>query len=75
MELTKLQKELMAHTISGPNRNWFDADADSRDSKSFEGLVKEKFATKEQAPEWMGGGIIYRLTSKGKEALAVNSEE
>jgi len=70
MELTKNQKDLMAHTISGHDRNWFGTDKSCKDSKEFELLVSADFATAETPPSWMGDEVIYRLTKKGKDALS-----
>ena len=69
MELTEQQRSLMEHTVSEPNRNWFGTGLDCADSKIFEGLVDQGLATSEEAPIWMGDGVIYRLTKKGKQSL------
>jgi len=66
MELTKLQKDIMAHTIKGPDRNWFGTNYGCADSDAFEKLVDAGLATKEEPPAWMGDDVIYRLTSAGK---------
>ncbi len=69
MKLTKLQREVMAHTISGPNRNWFGTGLGCPDSDAFEELVEAGLATKETPPSWMGDDVIYRLTEAGRLAL------
>jgi len=69
MDITKLQKGLMEHTISEPNRNWFATSLNCENSVEFEKLVLVGYATKEVPPSWMGDDVIYRLTHKGKEAL------
>ena len=69
MELTKLHKDLIDHTIGGPNRNWFGTSYGCRDSIAFEELVEAGYATKELPPSWMGDDVIYRLTIAGKTAL------
>lgn len=69
MELTKNQKAIMKHTISGPNRNWFGTSYKTQDSDDFEKLVLQGFATKEEPPEWMGDDVIYRLTNAGKKLI------
>lgn len=66
MELTKNQINIMKHTISGLNRNWFGTSYGTDDSRDFEKLIKYKFATKEKPPSWMGDDVIYRLTKHGK---------
>jgi len=69
MELTKLHKDLMKHTIGEPNRNWFGTSYGCRDSLAFEELVEAGYATKSEPPEWMGDDVIYRLTAEGKSAI------
>ena len=69
MELTKNKIGLMLHTVSGPNRNWFGTSYGCHDSDEFEELVKEGYATKQNAPTWMGDDVVYFLTDKGKEAI------
>ncbi len=68
MELTKLQKEVMNHTIKD-GRNWFGTSYGCKDSEAFEDLVEAGFATKEKPPEWMGDDVIYRLTAAGRIAI------
>ena len=70
MEISKYQKGLMDHTISGPDRNWFGTSLGCQDSDEFEKLVSAGYATKETPPAWMGDDVIYRLTPEGKAALA-----
>jgi len=70
MEISKRQKDIMAHTISGHNRNWFGTSLGCRDSDEFEKLVSAGYATKETPPSWMGDDVIYRLTAEGRTALA-----
>ena len=69
MELTKNQRSIMEHTISGGKRNWFGASYGYQDSDDFEKLVESGHATKEKPPCWMGDDVIYRLTEKGKDLL------
>jgi hypothetical protein len=69
-EITILQAALMAHTISGSNRNWFATSFNTQDSIEFEKLVEMGLATKEDAASWMGDDVIYRLTPEGKMAIA-----
>jgi len=69
MELTKLQRQIMEHTVSGTGRNWFGTSYGCKDSDAFEELVKAGLATKEEPPAWMGDDVIYRLTPEGKAAL------
>lgn len=68
-EITKYQKDLMSHTISGPDRNWFGTSFDCKDSIEFEKLVNAGYATRETPPSWMGDDVIYRLTKKGKDII------
>ncbi len=65
-EFTKHQIEIMQHTISEPNRNWFATGKNTFDAHQFEILVEGGFATREQAPQWAVDDVIYRLTEKGK---------
>ena len=65
MEITKYQKGLMEHTISGPGRNWFGTSKNCEDGIEFEKLVKAGLATSETPPAWMGDDVIYRLTLDG----------
>lgn len=67
--LTKKQRELMEHTISGPDRNWFGTNLGCDDGKEFNELVRMGYASIECAPDWSGDDIVYRLTPRGKEAL------
>jgi len=69
MEITIYQRQLMEHTISGPNRNWFGTSKNCLDGKEFERLVAAGFATSETPPAWMGDEVIYRLTPDGRKAL------
>ena len=69
MELSKYQRGLMEHTISGTNRNWFGTDKNCVDSIEFEKLVAAGLATAETPPVWMGDDVIYRLTPAGKVVL------
>jgi len=66
MKISKYQKELMQHTISGHDRNWFGTGLDCKDAEEFEKLVDAGYATKETPPTWMGDDVIYRLTSAGR---------
>ena len=70
MDLTKNQIDLMKHTISGHDRNWFGTKYRTLDSAEFEKLVELGLATKEKAQAWMGDEVIYRLTTAGKKAIA-----
>jgi hypothetical protein len=67
--LTKRQKELMEHTLSSINRNWFATENNSDDAKEFRYLVEQGLATSEEATKWMGDDVVFRLTDKGLEAL------
>jgi hypothetical protein len=68
--ITEYQRQLMKHTVSGPNRNWFGTGFNCKDSVEFEKLVVLELATKETPPAWMGDDVIYRLTQKGKELIS-----
>jgi len=70
IEITKYQRGIMEHTISGFNRNWFGTSYDTTDSVEFEKLVDMGLATKQKAAEWMGDDVIYRLTPEGRKAIA-----
>lgn len=69
MKMTKNQFEIMEHTISGKDRNWFGCDESSKDGKDFEELVANGYATKQKAASWMGEDTIYSLTSLGKDFI------
>ena len=69
IKLTDFHIELMKHTVSDPNRNWFGTSYGGKDSKAFEELVEVGYATSENPPSWMGDDVIYRLTTIGKEQL------
>jgi hypothetical protein len=69
VELTKLHKDIMSHTVSDPNRNWFGTNYGCADSDAFEELVEAGLATKSPAPSWSGDDVIYRLTPEGKAAI------
>lgn len=69
MEITKYQRGLMQHTISGHNRNWFATSKNCTDGLEFEKLVEAGYATSEPAPSWSCDDVVYRLTGKGKSAL------
>lgn len=75
MNPTEYQLELMRHTVSGPDRNWFGTDLKGKDSIEFEKLVAAGYATSETPPSWMGDDVIYRLTSEGKELLSGAKEQ
>lgn len=68
-ELTKLQRQLMEHTISGPDRNWFATSKECSDYKVFENLVQFGYATKEPAPDWSIDDVVFRLTKLGRRIL------
>lgn len=68
-KLTDYQLELMRHTVSGPNRNWFGTDNKGKDVVEFDKIVKMGYATSTYAPVWSGDDIIYRLTKEGKAQL------
>jgi len=70
MKISKYQKKIMEHAISGPGRNWFATSFDCKDSIEFEKLVKAGYATSEETPSWVGDDVIYRLTTEGRKALA-----
>lgn len=65
VEITKLQKNLMDHTMSDRGRNWFGTDMNGSDAKAFADLVEKGLATVESAPEWSGDDVIYSLTPAG----------
>ena len=67
--LTKRQLEVMTHTVSSPDRNWFGTSYDCQDAVIFGELISRGLATAETAPDWMGDDVIFRLTDKGKEAV------
>lgn len=69
MLITTTQRQLMEHTISGPDRNWFGTSYGCNDAEEFDKLVKKGYATSETPPSWMGDDVIYRLTPEGKEIL------
>ena len=69
MKITKYQKSIMEHTISGPNRNWFGTSKNCKDGIEFEKLVAAGLATSEIPPAWMGDEVIYRFTPTGKAAI------
>lgn len=69
MELSKLQIDIMKHTIKDRGRNWFGTSFKCSDSVEFEKLVSVGYATSENPPSWMGDDVIYRLTADGKEAI------
>lgn len=67
--ITKIQRDLMKHTISGYDRNWFGTTFDSDNAKEFDKLAKIGLVTSSKPPSWMGDDIIYRLTDEGKKEL------
>lgn len=67
--ITEKQKSLMKHCVSDNDRNWFHTDKGYDDANNFDQLVEMGYATEEPAPEWMGGGVIYRLTDAGKRII------
>jgi len=67
--ISKIQRQLMEHTVSGPNRNWFGTDRESSDGLEFKKLVDAGLATAETPPPWMGDDVIYRLTPEGRAIL------
>jgi hypothetical protein len=69
MKITKLQRSLMEHAISDPDRNWFGTNFDCEDSDEFEKLVLAGYASKETPPSWMGDDVIYRITPEGRKIL------
>lgn len=69
MIITEYQKDLMRHTVSGLNRNWFGTLINCKDGIEFEKLVSVGLATSEKPPSWMGDDVIYRLTKAGKNAI------
>ena len=70
MKVTKIQRELMKHTISDPGRNWFGTNLGGKDSQEFEKLVEAGYANKQPAPSWSGDDVIYTLTQKGKDLIS-----
>ena len=71
--LTKLQVDLMKHTISGASRNWFVTGYNTEDSKEFEKLITLGLAKKKVAPSWSNDVVTYGLTGKGVEELSNNT--
>jgi len=69
MSLTKIQIELMKHTISDNNRNWFGTCLNGSDSIEFKKLVKMGLAVSRKPASWMGDEVLYSLTNDGKIAL------
>lgn len=69
MKITKYQRDLMEHTISGHNRNWFGTSYGGKDSEEFEKLVIAGLATRRAHASWMGDDVIYSLTKEGKALL------
>lgn len=69
MKLTKYKLDLMKHTISDKERNWFGTNLGGKDSKEFDELVSVGYASKHPAPPWSGDEVIYRLTNEGKKAI------
>lgn len=67
--ITKLQRDLMEHTISGHNRNWFGTNKTTTDAIEFDKLVEMGFASIHSAPSWAGDDVMYKLTPKGRKAL------
>jgi len=69
MKITKNQKSLMEHAISGPNRNWFGTSLGYSDSNEFEKLIEMGLAYKSDPPSWSGDDVLYHLTEEGKNIL------
>lgn len=69
MKMTKNQIEIMKHTISDKDRNWFGCDDSSTDGKDFEKLVENGYAAKQKAASWMRENTIYSLTQLGKDFI------
>ena len=67
--ITEKQESLMKHCIGDRGRNFFHTDKGCNDANLFDKLVIMGYATEEPAPEWMGGGVIYRLTDTGKNFI------
>ena len=65
MEISKLQRQLMDHTMSNGGRNWFATGEQDADARAFDELVECGLATSTPAAKWMGDDVIYRLTPEG----------
>ena len=65
-EVSKLQKELMDHTMRNHGRNWFATSASTPDGKAFYELVELGLATAEKVAKQTGDDVIFRLTPEGK---------
>lgn len=66
--------ELMQHALGinehnrEPYRNYFLASTESSDSKVWETLVEQGFATSHPAPKHTCGDVVYRVTDAGQVA-------
>ncbi|MDO8233994.1 hypothetical protein Q5738_10490 [Citrobacter werkmanii] len=70
--------ELMQHALGinernrKPYRNYFLAGEGHTDNEKWKDLVSDGFATSRPAPDFAGGGTLYRVTEKG-EAMAMSA--
>lgn len=71
--LSKYQIELMKHTISDHDRNWFGTSDNTRDYNEFINLVSLGFARKIPAPSFWGDDVVFILTDEGKQALRMQT--
>lgn len=67
--ITKIQRQLMEHTVGELNRNWFGTGKNTDDAKEFDKLVEMGFAVSERPNSWMKDEVLYRLTPKGRKAI------
>jgi hypothetical protein len=72
MEISNHELEIMRHTISGPNRNWFGTSEKSKDCAPFDRLCGLGLATKSPAPSFWGDDFVFSLTEKGREMVIEN---
>ena len=67
--ITEKQESLMKHCIGDRGRNFFHTDKGTDDADGFDNLVDQGYAVCVPAPDWMGGGVIYKLTDAGKRII------
>ena len=72
MEVSVHELEIMRHTISDQNRNWFGTSKESKDCNAFERLASKGLATKRSAPSFWGDDFVFSLTEKGCELVKEN---
>ena len=75
-ELSKNQINIMKHTISDHNRNWFGTSKGCQDANDFDQLVGLGLAEERNPPSWSGDTALYILTDAGKSLVnKLNLEE